>query len=236
MRSFRKLLALLLVVGASVAAGYDLSRLSQQAASGSNTSQTTSSVTTFPKDVYPETGNRLPPIKREQLDETGKKLYDGGGPEAAFGPGRIRLYSSPVAGYMSGVNDYLRNKSGLETRLAELAILVTARELDCEYVWTAHEPRGLQAGLPQETIDIVKYRKPLKGLAEKEALIVQLGREAIGKHHVGSDTVARGLDLFGNQGLVNIASLMGDYAATAILLSTFDQHVRPADRPLLPIP
>jgi len=29
---------------------------------------------------------------------------------------------------------------------------------------------------------------------------------------------------------------MGDYAATAILLNTFDQHIRPADRPLLPIP
>ena len=236
MGSFRKLLGLLLVVGASVAAGYDLSRLSQQATSGSSASENRPSAATFPKDVHPETGNRLPPINREQLDETGKKFYDAGGPEAAFGPGRIRLYSPPVADYMNGVNDYLRNKSGLETRLAELAILVTARELDCEYVWTAHEPRGLKAGLPPETIDIVKYRKPLKGLGDKEAVIVQLGREAIGKHHVSSETAARGLNLFGNEGLVNVASLMGDYAATAILLSTFDQHVRPTDRPLLPIP
>lgn len=236
MRSLLRVSGLLLVVGAGVAAGFDLNRLSVETASGLGASESRASSAKFPKDVYPETGNRLPPIKREQLDETGKKLYDAGGPGAGFGPGRIRLYSQPVADYMSGVNDYLRNKSGLEPRLAELTILVTARELDCEYVWTAHEPRGLQAGLPQETIDIVKYRKPTRGLGDKETLIIQLGREAIGKHQVSTETAARGLNLFGSQGMVNIASLIGDYAATAILLSTFDQHVRPTDKPLLPSP
>jgi hypothetical protein len=29
---------------------------------------------------------------------------------------------------------------------------------------------------------------------------------------------------------------MGDYVSTAVLLDTFDQHVKPADKPLLPIP
>jgi hypothetical protein len=53
---------------------------------------------------------------------------------------------------------------------------------------------------------------------------------------VGSDTFARALKLFGNQGVVNIVSLMGDYAATTILLNVSDQHVRPRDKSLLPIP
>jgi 4-carboxymuconolactone decarboxylase len=94
----------------------------------------------------------------------------------------------------------------------------------------------LKAGLPQGTIDVVKYRKSPEGLAEKDAVIISLGREVLGKHHVSFATAARALSLFGNQGLVNIVSLMGDYAATTILLNTFDQHVRPTDKPLLPIP
>jgi len=136
---------------------------------------------------------------------------------------------------MTGVNDYLRRKSGLESRLVELAILVTAREMDCEYVWTAHEPAAQKAGLQQEIIDTVKYRRPLTKLGEKEAVIVQLGRDSIGKHKVGSDTFARASKLFGNQGLVNVVSLMGDYASTSILLNASDQHVRPKDKSLLPI-
>jgi 4-carboxymuconolactone decarboxylase len=137
---------------------------------------------------------------------------------------------------MGAVNDYLRHKSGLDPRLVELAILVTARESDGEYEWTAHEPQGLKAGLSPEIIDIVRNRKPTSGLAEKDAVIIDLGRETIGKHHASSETAARALNLFGKQELVNIVSLMGDYASTAILLNAFDQHVRPTDKPLLPIP
>ena len=92
---------------------------------------------------------------------------------------------------MTGINDYLRHKSGLDDRLVELAILVTAREMDCEHAWTAHEPAAQKAGLQQEIIDTVKFRRPLTKLGEKDAVIVQLGRDAIGKHKVGSDTFAR---------------------------------------------
>ena len=48
------------------------------------------------------------------------------------------------------------------------------------------------------------------------------------------ETFARAVKLFGHQGVVNIASLIGDYAATAILLNVADQHVR--DVSLLPVP
>ena len=212
MRSLHTLTGLLLAIGTTVAAGQ----------------------APLPKDVFADTGNRFPSVKREALNDAGKKIYDAR--VDAFGPGSIRLYSQPVADAMTGVNDYLRRKSGLEPRLVELAILVTAREMDCEYVWTAHEPAAQKAGLQQEIIDIVKYRRPLTKLGDKEAVIVQLGRDSIGKHKVGSDTFARAVKLFGNQGVVNVVSLMGDYAATTMLLNVADQHVRPADKPLLPIP
>jgi len=214
MRPFQTLIGLVLVIGATVAAGQAL--LSQ--------------------DIYPDTGNRFPAIEREALDEAGKRLYDTRGVADAFGPGGIRLYSPPVAEPMAAVNDYLRREAGLDPRLVELAILVTAREMDCAYVWTAHEPAAQKAGLQQEIIDTVKYRKPLTTLGEKEAVIVQLGRDAIGKHKVGSETFARAVQLFGHQGVVNIVSLIGNYAATTILLNVADQHVRPSETSLLPIP
>jgi len=232
----KPLIVLLLVMATSVAAGHALRGRSEPAVTTAGGSPGQGSGGTFPKDVFADTGNRLPAIKRDAMDDAGKKLFDARGPVDGFGPGGIRLYSPTVAEDMGSVNDYLRHKSGLDSRLVELAILVTAREEDCEYVWTAHEPQGLKAGLPQDTIDVVKHRKSTEGLPEKDAVIISLGREALGKHHVSSTTAARALSLFGNQGLVNIVSLMGDYAATTVLLNSFDQHVRPADKPLLPIP
>jgi len=235
MRSFRTVIGLSLVIG-TVAAGQALGRAPEQAAPGAVGASSQASGRALPKDIHPDTGNRFPAIKREELNEAGKKLYDARGAADAFGPAAIRLYSPFVADAMADVNDYLRRKSGLDPRLVELAILVTAREMDSEYVWTAHEPAARKAGLAQEIIDTVKFRRPLTTLGEKEAVIVQMGRDAISKHKVGSDTFARAVKLFGNQGVDNLVSLMGNYAATTILLTVSDQHVRPRDKSLLPIP
>jgi 4-carboxymuconolactone decarboxylase len=201
MKSLQSVTSVLLVIGVTVVAGQ----------------------ARFPRDVFPETGNRFPAIRTGLTPD-------------AYGPGPIRQYSPSVAEPMTAVNEYLRRKAGLDNRLVELAILVTAREMDCVYVWTAHEPAAQKAGLQQEIIDVVKYRRPLTKLAEKDASIVQLGREAFGKHKVSSDTFARAEKQFGKQGLVNIVALMGDYAATTLLLDVADQHVRPKDTPLLPVP
>ena len=238
MRAFRTLigLSLVLVIAVAAAAANVLARTSEQGASAAAGQPVQASRGAFPADIHAATGNRFPAIKREELNDAGKKVYDARGVADGFGPGAIRLYSPPLAESMTAVNDYLRRKSGLEPRLVELAILVAAREMDCEYIWTAHEPPALKAGLEQRIIDTVKHRRPLSGLGEKEAVIIQLGRDSISKHKVASDTFARAVKQFGNQGVVNIVALMGDYAASSILLNVANQHVRPRDKSLLPIP
>jgi 4-carboxymuconolactone decarboxylase len=226
-------LAGLLVLGIVVAAGH-APRAPGQSTSEAAAPSPQASGRVRPADIHPETGNRFPPIRRDTLNEAEKKLYDTRGVTDGFGPAALRLYSPPVAESMTAGNDYLRRKSGLEPRLVELAILVTAREMDAEYVWTSHEPAARKAGLEQAIIDAVKFRWPATALGEKESVIVQLGRDAISKHKVESETFAQAVKLFGHQGVLNIASLIGDYAATAILLNVADQHVR--DVSLLPVP
>jgi 4-carboxymuconolactone decarboxylase len=233
MKSSLRLMALLLVIGASVALSYGLNLRPPQ-----NSSDSSRAASSFPKDVHPETGNRLPPINRDNLDDAAKKIYDAGGnaPGVNYGPQRLRLYSGGAEVFSSGLNDFLRRKAGLDPALVELSILAAVREMDGEYEWTAHEPAALKAGISPQVVDVVKYRKPLTGIDEKQAAIIELGREAVGKHKVSSETFGRALKLFGDRNLVNIVCLMGDYVSTAVLLDTFDQHVKPTDKPLLPIP
>jgi 4-carboxymuconolactone decarboxylase len=233
MKSSLRLTTLLLVLVASVALGYSLNNMPQGSGSGSSPA-----ASSFPKDVHPDTGNRLPPINREKLDDAAKKIYDAGGnaPTVNYGPQRLRLYSGGAEVFSSGLNDFLRHKAGLDPALVELSILAAVREMDGEYEWTAHEPAALKAGISPQVIDVVKYRKPLAGIDEKQATIIELGREAVGKHKASSETFARGLKLFGERNLVNIVCLMGDYVSTAVLLNTFDQRVKPSDKALLPVP
>lgn len=76
MKPFQTLLGLLLVIGVSAAAGRALRGRSEQTPGGAAGSPSQATTGTFPKDVYANTGNRLPAIKREDLDDAGKKLFD----------------------------------------------------------------------------------------------------------------------------------------------------------------
>ncbi len=196
-----------------------------------------------PKDVDPNSGFRLPLLKKEDLDEYGKKVFDkmlGPGGHLLVGqrgPTGIRLYSPKLAEMHHEQSQYLRYHSGLSGPVRELAILTTAREMDSPFEWAAHEPQGLKEGLPQSIIDVVKYRKGVEGLPETEAVVIQLGRQIFGKKKVDSDTFARALKIFGPKHLVDLVGLMGSYSATAALLTAFDMQLDAQQKQyVLPMP
>jgi 4-carboxymuconolactone decarboxylase len=181
-------------------------------------------------DVYPESGSRLPPVERDALDAAGQALYDevAGDTRSLVGfkgPAGIMLHSPRLYAINRRVNQFLRFESGLDVRLRELMILVAAREMDSHFEWHAHEIVAKREGLEDELIDIVRHRKGVRGIGEKEAAIIKLGREAIGRHRVRRSTYAKAIELFGAETLVNLVALMGSYAATAMSLAVFAQQL-----------
>ena len=194
----------------------------------------------LPPDVDKQSYNRLPVIKRDQLDAAGKKAYDltaGGAGKVASptGPSAISLYSPGVSEPMRMLNNYLRRENTLLGKpVTELAILITAREFDSNYIWSAHEPTALKVGVPQSTIDVIKYRKDASGVSGKEGLVINIGRQVFRDHKLDSATYVKAMETFGKQGMVELVAIMGDYSANALFLHAFDQHVPPDRKPLLP--
>jgi len=193
----------------------------------------------LPKDIYPETGNRLPPPKREDMDDYGKKVFDElTGPRISWTKQvPLRLYSPRLAKPMSDAHYYLKFQSGLGDRLTEIAVLVTAREMDNQFEWTQWEIHGRMAGpghVEPGIIDIIKYNKPVTGLGEKETVIIEFGRELLGQKKVSSETFAHALRLFGPRGMVDLTNLMALYWATGLELTAFDQQLLPGQTPMLP--
>ena len=229
MRSTQVLAGLLLV--AASAAPFEPSLLAQ-APSGASGSAVVESEATLPKDVFPDSRSRLPLINRENLDERGKKAYDdaaasNSGSGVPQGLTAIKLHGSGVD---------VRWASPLGRRLTELAIVAAARECDQPYEWSLHEMEAVAVGLDPAVIDLVRHREPLTGVGEREAVIVQLDREIVGKHKLSSETYARALKLLGESGLVDIVSLEAQYAGTAARLTAFNQQMPPQMKQFLPLP
>jgi len=197
--------------------------------------------TTMPSDIDPKSGFRLPLPKREDLDEAGQKAFDrgntpGGTIAGLQGPAGIQLFSPKTAANVSALNRYLRFEAGFTPHVREVAILTTAREMDSQFEWVAHEPEALKEGVEAAVIDAIKHRRSTAGLNETDATVIELGRQIFRDHKVKSETFAKAKALFGPTKLVELVMLMGNYAGTAALLTAVDMQLHAGKKPLLPIP
>ena len=197
-----------------------------------------------PDDILPETMARLPQVSRDSLDAAGQRAFDtyvrpGTGYEnGPRGPVAMWLHSPVLAEAIFDVRQRVRYGTKKDQRLTELIILSTAREIDHQYEWSAHEPLAQAAGLEQEIIEVIKYRKNLGGLSTiaglgaTERLLIQFTRELVSEEKVSSDTYAQAIEHFGSEGLMDIVGLIGYYNFVAMTLKAFDVQ-RPVGTELL---
>lgn len=190
----------------------------------------------LPADVDPVSRNRLPmPTRADMANDEERKIFDEESKRAAS----YRLFSPIVAKALRQAHAYEKFNDVLGSRLVQIAVLVTARELDNQFEWTQWEAHGLMSGqkslVEPDIVDTIKYCKPVVGLGPKETAIINFGRELFGpQKKVSSRTFAETLRLFGRRSTVDLVELMVLYQATGTELNAFDVQLRPGQKPLLP--
>ncbi len=196
----------------------------------------------FPDDVYEESWCRLPLVKRDDLPPGAQAIFDdhsdpnGNSHAGMRGPGGVRLHSPKLAELSRAAAHYLRHETGLDPRHREVAILTTARHFNSQFEWQQHERVGKRVGVPAETIDVIKHRKPVDGLDPTDALIIRIGRQLWQENKLSSDLYKDAVKIFGAQRFLDLIANMGAYSATAILLAAVDIQLPPDEEPLLPLP
>ena len=192
----------------------------------------------LPADVYADTYSRMPRAKKENFThEEEKQAFDrllaDGFDKRESGGTLIRGQLPIIADLFSTTLIALRDKrgleiSGLKESEAEVAILTALRELAEPYEWVGHERTALRVGVPQQTVDVIKYNRFTSGLPERDETIIRFGRELYrGARKVSSKTFADMERLFGRKGTLNLTVLMMYYTANDVLFRAYDQRVPP---------
>ena len=194
----------------------------------------------LPADINPVTLSRFAPVTPSDLDPEGQKALAArtNPPNPGPGPGAAGAYSPRTSegrgllGRALGVPSGQNFPAGV--RVYQLVVLITAREIDQQYEWSAHEPAGLRAGLEQPVIDVVKYDRPVDGLAEKDATLVRFFRALLREHKVSSDLFAKMIADYGKQRTVEMMELAGDYWTVGTMMNAGDQHLPSTRLALMP--
>lgn len=138
------------------------------------------------------------------------------------GPFSVLLNSPDLGGRIADVGTYVRFEGTLSDATRELAILTTARELDCAFEWAYHEPLAREKGVSEDAIDAVATRRPTDDLSEDEALVVRYGRELFREHEISDAVFRSARDRFGVTGVIELTATMGYYSMLACVLNALE--------------
>jgi len=171
---------------------------------------------------------RVQAVDPAKLNAEQKKVYDSiaSGPRGGVrGPFLALLNVPDLADRVQNLGEYLRYRTSFPPRLSELAILVTARAMRCQYEWYAHSQIAAKAGLPAEAIEAIRQDRDPSLADPKERAVYQFVRELTATRRVSDATYRAAQDAFGTPGVVELAGIAGYYAMIAMTLNAHDVAV-----------
>ncbi len=169
----------------------------------------------LPSDVHEDSYYRFPLLTRQELDARDRELFDRvvGADRATTprGPVGMTFLSPELVEPVQDINTALRRNGALGTRLAEIVVAATGREMNSQYQWAVHGAAAEAAGAGRAVLDAIRDDRALTGLDERDAVAIAFTREVFREQTVRPETFAKAVELFGARGAVEIATLVGDY-------------------------
>jgi 4-carboxymuconolactone decarboxylase len=175
---------------------------------------------------------RLPDLMDESLTDGQRDIcHEAVAGKRGHVPGPLRawIHSEAMARHATRLGGFLRYDTLLPQRLSELAILVTASHWVAQYVWDAHKPLGLQAGLdPAIVADLAGRRSPTFAKTDEE-LVYRVAKALYDNKTVPDRLYGEAQAMFGDQALVELIGLLGYYTMVAMTVNLFDFDLKPVE-------
>jgi 4-carboxymuconolactone decarboxylase len=150
----------------------------------------------------------------------GSGLLDTNG--ALVGPFNAWLLSPAIGDRIQRLGEAIRFGSSLPQNVLEVAILVEAREWRAEFEWWAHVRLARRAGvLPEIIAAIHEQRKPLFADAGEE-IAWRFSHELLTRRRVSAATYGAARERFGEQGVMELITLLGYYTLVSMTLNAFE--------------
>lgn len=192
----------------------------------------------LPGDVYEDSYYRFPLLTRQELDSRGRAIFDRvvGADRATTprGPVGMTFLSPELVEPVQAINSALRENGVLDTRMVEIVIATTGREMNSQYQWNVHGAAAERAGAGRAVLDAIRSDGSLSRLDNRDAVAIAFTRQIFREDKVRPETFAAAVDLFGRRGTVEIAALIGDYLMITTVYNALGMRLRSDQDATLP--
>jgi 4-carboxymuconolactone decarboxylase len=137
------------------------------------------------------------------------------------GPFNAMLYAPTVGHALQELGAAIRFGTKLTPRIRELAILVVAQAWDSGYEQVSHELIGRDAGLTEPELDALREGEDPKFADPQESAAYSAVRALTGRRDLDDEEYADAIAALGEEGLVELSTLVGYYATLALQLRIF---------------
>lgn len=193
---------------------------------------------TQPQSTAAQDDVRFPEIRPEQFSPAQKQFAEALKNSPRSGnvnnpPFKVYFRSPEFGRHAIAMSDYLRWGTSLEPRLTEFAILIAARQWSSAYIWRAHYPPAIKAGLdPNIPAAMAAGQRP-SGMKADEAIMYDLLTQIYRDKRVSDATFKAAAARYGEKGVTDIIGLAAYYGITAMALITADAPTAPGNEPKL---
>lgn len=139
--------------------------------------------------------------------------------KGVYGPFLPLLRSPVLLERVGRVGEYLRFESVLDARIRELVTCAVSRHVSNQFEWTMHAPLAIKAGVAAATIEALRLGARPRVLPPDEEVALDFTRELLTTHGTSDPTYTAALASFGEQGVVELATLIGYFAMVSWLMN-----------------
>lgn len=180
---------------------------------------------------------RIEPLPADQLNEEQRELAATISQQRQVpvrGPFAVLLRTPDVGRAFADFVDLFMSETRIPIRLKELAIITVAREYTSQYEWFVHAPRAIRSGISKEIVEELRNRRTPEFADPDERLVYETAQEMVRSRGLSDAAYARAVERFGEEGMIEFATLVGFYHTVSVLLNTFQVEAPEGDPHPLP--
>jgi 4-carboxymuconolactone decarboxylase len=156
--------------------------------------------------------------------------------KGVYGPFLPLLRAPQLLDRIAKTGEYLRFESVLDGRIRELATCAVARHTSNQFEWVMHAPLAVKAGVTAETIAALAQGARPKHLSFEEEAALDFVRELMTTHGVSDQTYKQVLTHFGEQGVVELSTLVGYFTMVCWVMNVARTPANAAGEGLAALP